>query len=106
MIEQVISEIIAAEETAEKIRQDAEKQAADITAEAEKRATDTKNATAARVKARKIKRNAEAVKKADSAFAEITQAATQRAEELLNSGDDAVKKAGDEIYRRIINGDC
>lgn len=106
MIEQVISEIIAAEEAAEKIRSDAEKQAADIVADAQKRATDTANATAARVKARKIKRNAEALAKADSAYETITGTARKNAEELLNSCEAASEKAGDELYRRIINGDC
>lgn len=106
MIEEVISEIIAAEQTAEKIKADAEEQATAIVAEAEKRAADTKNATAARVKARKIKRGAEADEKAVSAFKSVTDEARAKADEIIESGKAASKKAGNEIYRRIINGDC
>ncbi len=106
MIEEVISEILAAENMAEKIKNDAEKTASDELLNAEKRAQDVKNATSARVKARKIKRSELAAQKANEEYEKIIEQSRSEAQILVQEFADAAQKSGERIYRRILNGDC
>lgn len=106
MIEEVISEILAAEEMAEKIKTEAEQAAGSELSDAEKRACDVQNATAAKVKARKIKRLAAAAKNAEAEYLKITDTSYEEASALINEYEKNAQTAGENIYRRILNGDC
>lgn len=106
MIEEVISEILAAEQTAEKIKTEAEEKSSALALDAEKRAQDVKNATAAKVKARKILRQAAAEKAAEEAYLSIVAQSKLEAERLTEESGEKINAAGEKIYRRIIDGDC
>lgn len=106
MIEEVISEILAAEQMAEKIKTEADQKASVLALDAEKRAQDIKNATAAKIKARKLIRQAAAEKAAEEAYSAVIEQSKLEADSLTENASGKIAAAGQKIYRRIIDGDC
>lgn len=106
MIEEVISEILAAEQMAEKIKTEADEKASALARDAEKHVQDVENATIAKIKARKIMRQSAAEKAAEEAYLHVVEQSKLEAESLTAQANEKVNAVGEKIYRRIIDGDC
>ena len=106
MINEVINEILKAEEQAELIVENAQNQAQEILAKSEEDVISIQKATAEECKNLRSKIKAESEEIAQSEYVRIMGEATQECEKLTAEKGANADDAGEYIFGRILNGNC
>lgn len=106
MIKEIMNEILAAEQKAAQIKAEGEERAATITADGEKRRTEVLEEASARARLLREEILASYRRRADDEYAATLAESKALGEELIAKSESAAQKIAEEIYGRIINGDC
>lgn len=105
MIEQVINEILEAEENARAIQSDAMAKAAEINLKAAEAADRAKAEAAAKYKAESDLKKAEAEKKGELEAEKIIAAARAEAEKIKANAKGKTAKAADYVVKTLLGGE-
>lgn len=106
MINEILTEILAAERKAAEIKADGEKKASDTLANGEKTCAEIAKTAADEAKTARLAVLEEYAKKAEVEYARVLEESKKAGLALAESKNGATEKAAEEIYGRIINGDC
>lgn len=106
MINEILTEILAAEQKAAEIKAEGEQKAAQTLADGEKTCAEILKNSAAEAKAARLAVLDGYTKKAEAEYARVLEESKKAGLALAESKKSATDKAAEEIYGRIINGDC
>lgn len=106
MINEIMNEILAAEQKAAQIKTEGEERAAAIAADGEKRRAEVLEEANSRARFLREEILDSYRKKADVEYEATLAESKALGEKLVAESESAARKAAEEIYGRIINGDC
>lgn len=106
MINEIMNEILAAEQKAAQIKAEGEERAAAITADGEKRRAAVLEEANSRARLLREEILGSYRRRADDEYATTLAKSKAIGEELTVKSENAAQKIAEEIYGRIINGDC
>lgn len=106
MINEIMNEILAAEQKAAQIKAEGEERAAAITADGEKRRAAVLEEANSRARLLREEILGSYRQRADDEYAATLAKSKALGEELTAKSETAAQKIAEEIYGRIINGDC
>ena len=106
MIDELVNNILNAEEAAENTLHGAAVKAAEISAQAEKEAAIILEDADRAIRTETEKLVAKTLAAADELFAEMTAEGAKRAEEAARCAEEKAKELSGEIARYILSGNC
>ena len=106
MINQVIDEILKAEEQAEEIISKAEEKAQEILANAENQANAILQQASEDAKTLRAQIKAESEERANAEYKTVMDVAQEESKTLSKEKEKSALDAGDYLFGRIINGNC
>lgn len=106
MINDILTEILAAEQKAAEIRAAGEEKAVKTLDDGEKTCAELLKSSQEKIKAERLVLFKEYNEKAEAEYARLLEESVNAGKSLANQKKGAVEKSAEEIYGRIINGDC
>lgn len=106
MINDILTEILAAEQKAAEIRAAGEEKAAKTLDDGEKTCAELLKSSQEKIKAERLVLLKEYNEKAEAEYARLLEESVNAGKALANQKKGAAEKSAEEIYGRIINGDC
>lgn len=106
MINEVITEILQAEQTALDIRAKAQAKAEEIFTETDKNCAQINQQAQEKARAEKQRITAESKQTASEEYKKILDESNAQASALIKEKESAIKQTGEQIFGRIINGNC
>lgn len=106
MINEVLTEILAAEKKAAEIRAEGDRKAAEIISNGEKTCAEIARKNAEEIKNVRAVTMKECSAEADAAYEKTLGESREAGKALREEKKGVTEKTAEEIYGRIINGDC
>lgn len=106
MINDILTEILAAEQKAAEIRATGEEKAAKTLDDGEKTCAELLKSSQEKIKAERLALLKEYNEKAEVEYARLLEESVNAGKALADQKKVAAEKSAEEIYGRIINGDC